>query len=132
MSAKGTVQLWLIYLISSCRYADGSVQLIYKGGDYCHGSELHRSTIINFHCGHDAGVGSPVFSGKDGCDNGAYIFDWTTSATCLDTGASTTLCEVTQGDSTFDLSPLNTGRELILNRARHNVPWFNEQTTLKS
>ena len=63
------------------RYADNSVRLFYSNGTYCHRSQRHRKTYIEFICDPttDEKEGPVFVDETSGC---TYKFLWRTKAVC--------------------------------------------------
>ncbi|XP_041951218.1 cation-independent mannose-6-phosphate receptor-like isoform X1 [Alosa sapidissima] len=83
--------------------SDGSVSIVYRGGDPC-GTKGRHSTRIIFIC--DDSLGSPIFEHKTGCE---YVFIWRTSEACPVQRVQGENCKVQDPRSShvFDLSSLS-------------------------
>ncbi|XP_062406227.1 cation-independent mannose-6-phosphate receptor [Sardina pilchardus] len=82
--------------------SDGTVSIVYRGGDPC-GNEGRFSTRIIFIC--DDSLGLPMFERQDGCE---YVFIWRTSEACPVQRVQGENCTVQDPRSShvFDLRPL--------------------------
>ncbi|XP_063079301.1 cation-independent mannose-6-phosphate receptor [Engraulis encrasicolus] len=91
------------YVQSTPQASDGSLSIVYQGGEAC-GAGRRYSTRIIFLC--DDHLGSPIFDRKDGCE---YVFIWRTSEACPIQRVQGENCKVTDPRSghQFDLSPLS-------------------------
>eukprot|EP00055_Hartaetosiga_balthica_P006556 m.20764 g.20764 ORF g.20764 m.20764 type:complete len:2603 (-) comp5284_c0_seq1:1579-9387(-) len=84
----------------------GEISMLYESGDDCESSNTHRHTQIFFSCPStpSLGLGSPKFREEIDC---FYIFDWETTAACVQRPAESSTCAVTDSyDTTFDFEPL--------------------------
>lgn len=102
----------------SLSIVDGIPMIRYINGDRCHAgraNESNRSTVIEFHCDHTAGLGYPQFiSESDDC---AYLFHWYTNRVCQISPFDCTTRK-TNVDGEIDFYDLS---ELSLTRANWNV-----------
>ena len=74
-------------------YNDGTLQLLYKGGERCHNDKYERSTVIDFVCGfHGLGEGEPVFITEDA--NCTYFLSWHTDLACNSEVSSKCVCSL--------------------------------------
>eukprot|EP00056_Hartaetosiga_gracilis_P018264 m.10245 g.10245 ORF g.10245 m.10245 type:complete len:2602 (+) comp6558_c0_seq2:88-7893(+) len=85
---------------------DGEVSMLYDLGDTCGEGNVPRRAQIFFSCPSSPtlGLGSPKFREEVDC---FYIFDWETTAACVQRPAQSATCEVTGSNGeTYDLQPL--------------------------
>ncbi|XP_031437958.2 cation-independent mannose-6-phosphate receptor, partial [Clupea harengus] len=94
--------------------SDGSISIVYQGGDRC-GTEGRHSTRIIFMC--DNTLGSPIFDRKDGCE---YVFIWRTSEACPVQRVQGENCKVQDPRSghEFDLSSLS-GKDYMVTSGQY-------------
>lgn len=83
------------------RYADGSLTMVYKGGEPCKNG-IRRRTIITFRCDPTVDVGQPKYLEEKYC---YYYFEWRTRHVCPSRkpGACSV---VSKNGETYDLSIL--------------------------